>query len=283
MQQYKTLFTLLSYLISLQTINSAKYKQFLGLNKLLLTFTIKDIKLSEISYLFIKDFEKFINNKSLSQNTKFVYWNRFKELLSEAYKLDYLKQDFTKIMSNQKMDDVIKSPLTDDDIKVLFDYTPPIEKNHADMLDKIKDMALFSLYTGMRFSDIQQLNFIDNIKYIDGNYIVQFKQEKTNKINKLMLHNNLQSLLLKYADIEQPFNDINYHTMQYTFKKWVSVLGRKVSFHDFRHTFANKLNKNKVDILTISSLLGHSNLNTTQKYLHSLDSHKSEAVLSINY
>lgn len=277
----QTLTELIINQISYQTPKSAKYNQLKGLLKQVILFG--NAKISILSYKFILDFQKHIESSELSQNTKFAYWNCFKRILETAYNLELTKKDLSPLIKSLKQEDVIKEVMTDSEVALLFDFTPPMEKNLLDRLELLKDMAKISLYSGLRFSDIQNIDFAQDISQLGANLVIRIIQQKTRKVNTVHLHSSLAYLLEKYKDNNKPFIGLDYHDTQYVLKQWVCILDKTVTFHTFRHTFAMKLYSSGIDILTVSQLLGHKNINTTQNYVKCLDSNKSSAILNLQY
>lgn len=259
---------------------SAKYKQFAGLAKLI-RFNNPNKPISTIDYDFINSFKLALNSTKLSQNTKFNYWNRFKELLNEAYKYKLTVDNLSTLVTSMDMEESDKIYLTKKDVSLLFEHTPSLEKKLANRLDVLKDMARISLYTGMRFSDIQKLDFDTDFIEFEDNLYIKFRQDKTNRLNTIKVNKNLLELVNKYT--KQPFVNEDYHNMQWVLKKWVKVVNSDITFHSFRHTFAMNLAINNVDILTISKLLGHTNVVTTQKYVKSLQVNEDKAIDILNF
>lgn len=282
MQNIISLLTFINQQFRFIKLNSAKWKQLQGLQKFI-SKNIKDIDVTTINYHFIRDFKNELENTELSQNTKFVYYNTFKDLLKEIHKLGYTKDDLSKIAGSLTQEEIIKEVLTNDEVNTLFNYTPRVGKNLLDTLEVVKDMALISLYTGLRFVDIQKLDFNTNVVNLGDRYVIRTQQKKTSSVGKpIEIHPNIEHLFAsKYNGT--PFSKIDYHNIQYVFKQWASVIGRNVTFHIFRHTFAMKLYSNNVDILTISTLLGHKNINTTQNYVKSIDINSSNAIMGLSF
>lgn len=145
----------------------------------------------------------------------------------------------------------------------------------------MKRAALFSALTGLRFSDIQKLVW-GEVEHINGQgYFINFKQQKTKGIETLPISEQAFALmgergtgeqkvfpLLKYSAYE------NKHLYQ-----WIGAAGitKDITFHCFRHTFATLQLSNGTDIYTVSKMLGHRELKTTQIYAKVIDQTKRNA------
>ena len=128
----------------------------------------------------------------------------------------------------------------------------------------MKKAALFSALTGLRFSDIQKLEW-KNIEYNDGQPYLRFEQQKTKGIERTPIS-------------EQAANILGEHLFQ-----WIGAAGitKDITFHCFRHTYAVLQLANGTDIYTVSKMLGHRDLKTTQIYAKVIDRSKKEATNKI--
>ena len=126
----------------------------------------------------------------------------------------------------------------------------------------------FSCLTGLRYSDLKNVN-LDMIKEIDGQKYLCFHQKKTAQLVQILLTKEAVKLL----KIKKPFAKLKEgFYRRATFTNWVSLFSKKteLTIHTARHTFANFMNANGVDHVTISKMLGHSSVKTTQDvYLYS--------------
>ena len=149
---------------------------------------------------------------------------------------------------------------------------------------RIKDAFLFSCMTGLRRSDILRLKWGDIHKQGDFTRII-FRQKKTEGQEYLDITPQAAQLMGDPKGINDPiFEDI--HSPSCTNKavqEWVLNAGihKKISFHCARHTFATMMLDLGTDIYTVSKLLGHRDLSTTQIYVKVLDKNKQKAVSNI--
>ena len=151
----------------------------------------------------------------------------------------------------------------------------------------VKLAFLFACFSGLRFSDIKALCWGDIHTDNIGEKIIKFTQQKTGKHEFLQISNEA----LKFLPIRNEAKDNekifilsgNYYTNQ-LLKSWALTAGiqKRVTFHVGRHTNATLLLSLGVPIETVSKLLGHSSIKTTQIYAKVIDSNKRAAVSKLN-
>ena len=218
----------------------------------------------------------------LSENTKYCYIKTLNAALNKAVRDGILTSNPLNLLSRQEqpkrqLDN--REYLTIDEVKQLV-KTPcrkPI----------IKNAFLFSCFSGLRFSDVRTLTWgqimIDN----EGQQVIKFTQQKTNKPEHLQLSNEALKFLperneAKNSDIIFPLQKNGY--MNETLKCWILAAGitKRVTFHVGRHTNATILLSLGVPIETVSKILGHSDIHTTQIYAKVIDKNKREAVSKLD-
>ncbi len=234
------------------------------------------ILFEHLTYELLTDFERFLYNKGLHTNTVNKYFRHVRKFVNLAINKDLFdlnRYPFRKFKA--KTETTKREYLTPEELTRLETLKIPNKKKH---LRKIRDMFLFSCYTGLRFSDISALSK-DKIKTIDGNTWIDTKMQKTAEPIKLPLY-----LLFKGKPIEilnrYILPDRNYifdeFTNQYVNRalKEISQLAdinKRVTFHTARHTQATFLLYKGVNITTVQKLLGHKKLQTTQIYSKVMD------------
>ena len=229
------------------------------------------LKPNQIDSKLIKGFKDYLINK-FNGETPHSYFARFKKILTAATDEGYfLKNPSDKITCSTDKNRIPKEILLVDDIIKLSET--PIHN------PEIKRGFLFCLNTGLRYVDIKDLKF----EHIQNNQIRK-KQLKTGSDVIIDLNINALNLL---GEIGEPgsyvFNLPSLTGCLKSLKVWAKNAGinRNITWHSARHSFATILLMNKTDIKTVSSLLGHSKLEHTQKYTHVIDSLKKEAVNSL--
>ncbi len=142
-------------------------------------------------------------------------------------------------------------------------------------LNRVKDVFLFSCYTGLSYTDLKELSTRQLLKDIKGNPWIHTKRAKTNESVKIPLLPKAREILEKYADEKKKEIDgklLPVYSNQKTNKylKYIAKscgIHKNITFHVARHTFATTVTlSNGVPIETVSKLLGHTKLSTTQIY-----------------
>lgn len=147
---------------------------------------------------------------------------------------------------------------------------------------EIKNAFIFSCYTGLRISDIRELTF-DRIR----NVYLDFRQQKTQGVERMKLHPKAFEILEEQKERRRHSEDgkifllpLDSGTINKVVRNWMKTAGvkKKITFHCSRHTFATMCLTFDIDIYTVSKLLGHRDLKTTQIYAKLIDKKKDEAI-----
>jgi len=249
------------------------------------TFTNGSIKFSELNEKFFNDFKEYLlttlshrsDKTTLSTNTAASYFIKIKTALKQAYTDGILQTDLNAKIQPIKSKETRREFLTIEELNKLANT--PCEN------DILKRAALFSALTGLRFSDIQKMVW-GEIEYIKGQgYYLNFMQKKTQGVENLPISEQAYTLLGEPKPAtERVFNGFVYSA--YTNKQlsqWTKEAGitKKITFHCFRHTFATLQLKEGTDIYTVSKMLGHRDIKTTQIYAKIVDEMKREAANKI--
>lgn len=148
-------------------------------------------------------------------------------------------------------------------------------------MSALKQAALFSALTGLRFSDIEKLTWSEVQHSRAEGYYLQFRQQKTQGVELLPISEEAVMLLgERGAPDTQVFEDLTYSAQNNTLlRDWVRAAGitKYITFHCFRHTYATLQLSHGTDIYTVSKLLGHRELKTTQIYAKVIDRSKRDA------
>ena len=141
---------------------------------------------------------------------------------------------------------------------------------------------MFSALTGLRFSDIEKLIWRE-IRFEKGQgYSIVFRQRKTKGAEVLPISDQAAEMLGEQGNLDDKvFEGLKYsaYSNKHLFQ-WIGAAGitKDITFHCFRHTYAILQLANGTDIYTVSKLLGHKELKTTQIYAKVIDKMKREAV-----
>ena len=244
-------------------------------------FANNQLKFSNLNVKFCNDFREYLlttpSNKSkkstLTQNSAASYFNIIKASLKQANKDGYLFSDLSAKVEPIKEVETQRNFLTIEELNKL-------QKTEC-RLPIFKQAAIFSALTGLRYIDIENLVW-NQIEYIKENgYFIQFKQQKTKGVEMMPISEQAFSLLGKRKEpTDKIFEGLQYSAwVNKQFKIWLLKAGitKKITFHCFRHTFATLQLRYGTDIYTVSKMLGHRELKTTQIYAKIVDQTKRDA------
>lgn len=245
-----------------------------------------DIPLDSLNYKFIMDFEHFLHNyeptdhhRPLSNNGVMKHLERLKKLANMAVTMDWLEKDpFAKY--RLRFEKVERGHLSKEELAVLEKKNFSIER-----LQSVLDMFLFSCYTGLAYIDISKLSRKHICKGIDGRDWLMTKREKTNTLVKVPLLPQAVQLISKYKSHPVAvangtlFPVITNQRMNGYLKEIADIckIKKNLTFHLARHTFATTVTlSNGVPIESVSKMLGHTSIRTTQIYAKVVEHKLSE-------
>lgn len=211
----------------------------------------------------------------LSQNSAASYFSTFRALLKIAYRDKFIPENINDFLEKTETEDTRKEFLTLDELKLLAN-TPcdiPI----------LKSASLFACLTGLRISDIMKLDWKEIVLASDGEYCMRIRTEKTETETTLPI--SMEALeLCGTPGTGKVFEGLTRSMIYHTLKKWVVKAGidKKITFHSFRHTFATLQLALGTDIYTVSKMLVHKNVSTTQIYAELVNSKKRESANKIS-
>lgn len=222
------------------------------------------------------DFRKRIKDRPLARNSKLSYFNKLRACLNQAYEEQIIPTNPLRGIEGFKPEEGTRMYLTLDEVRKLA-------KTECEY-PQIKAAFLFSCLTGLRRSDVLRLTWGDIHKQGDFTRII-FRQKKTSGQEYLDISPQAAELMGERGlPDEHVFTDIHSPSCtNNTLKLWVARAGinKTITFHCARHTFATLMLDIGTDIYTVSKLLGHRDLSTTQIYAKVMDKNKQAAVASI--
>lgn len=243
-----------------------------------------NVLFKDLTEEFIEGFKKYLLTENLTksktplaQNSVHSYFNKFRAAVNRAFELRVLDTNPLRSVKSVKQVDTKREYLTLEELKALSD-TPC-------RYDNLKRAFLFSALTGLRWSDINKLVWSEVQHGEQTGYSIVFRQKKTKGQEYLPITEQAYSLLgERAAPDERVFVGLKYSAyMNVELSKWVMKAGiiKDITFHCARHTNATLLLTNGTDLYTVSKLLGHKDIKTTQIYAKIVDEKKRSAVNSI--
>ena len=245
-----------------------------------------DISLAELNYKFILDFETFLSKhqpkdhqKPLHNNGIMKHIERLCKMVNMAVTMDWLAKDpFAKY--KQHFDKVERFYLTKEELSDIEKKKFTIER-----LQMVKDLFLFSCYTGLAYIDTMNLTAGNIVKGIDGNDWLFTRRQKTDTDVRIPLLPQAEELIKKYQDHPKAINHgtlfpviSNQKTNAYL-KEIADLcnINKAITFHIARHTFATTVTlSNGVPIESVSKMLGHTTIRSTQVYAKVVEQKLSE-------
>jgi integrase len=182
-------------------------------------------------------------------------------------------KDFMGFKMTKK--EVERTPLTETELKALMS-----KRFSSDRLNNVRDIFVFSCFSGLAYADVKKLKRSEIIIGIDGEKWLISKRQKTDISARIPLLPVALSLVDKYADHPQCISEdrvlpvLSNQKMNAYLKEIADLCGinKNLTYHIARHTFATTVTlSNGVPIETVSKMLGHRNLRTTQHYARILD------------
>lgn len=214
----------------------------------------------------------------ITRNSAHSYFSKFKAMLKQAYKDGLLTRDLDIQVAGIKMQETHREFLTLEELQTLA--------STACGIPEMRQAALFSALTGLRFSDILKLTWGEVHHSKADGYYLQFRQQKTQATEVLPIPEKaIQLLGERGTPTARVLPELKYLGFYSRYLKlWVQKAGisKSISFHSFRHTFATLQLSLGTDLYTVSKLLGHRELKTTQIYAKVIDKKKQEAAGKIN-
>jgi site-specific recombinase XerD len=236
-------------------------------------YDVSDISIKEIDHKFICDFEAYlIGTYQFAHNTLTKYLFNLKHVIQFAIDKDFItKNPFSKYSVQYK--DAERGFLTQDEVEKLIEYKFDNEK-----LEQARDVFVFCCFTGLSHSDVYCLTKDDIQISFDGKFWIKGRRQKTDVEYNIPILHIPQLILDKYANIRLnnsvlPVSDIVTYNIRLKQIGKLCGITKNMSSHLARHTFATTITLTKgVPIETVSKMLGHTSIKTTQIYAKVINS-----------
>ena len=243
-------------------------------------YKISDIEINKIDYAFVTDYEFFLRSvRNCANNTAVKYIKNFNKIIKLCLANDWMdKNPFANYKS--KVKEVERVYLSEEEIQSIINKDFKNER-----LSLVRDIFLFSCFTGLAYIDVKNLTKSHISIGIDGDKWIFTHRQKTETASKIPVLPVTQMIINKYADHPQSVNEdkllpiLSNQKMNAYLKEIAAVceIDKELTFHIARHTFATTVTlTNGVPIESVSKMLGHKNLRTTQHYAKVLDKKVSE-------
>ncbi len=269
--------------------------------KLLETYMNKrPLPFSAITPVWLKAFTNYVLGK-VSNNTARIYVANIYAVLEEAVIHEIiLSNPFRRIPKHERLrhKDTFRKAYSLEELEMLINTECKIEPQY-------KQAYIFSCFTGLRWSDVNCLRWTEIVKRKvdeEERYFMYFEQEKTEDVEYLPLSDQAVDII-KQREAERADEPLSpfvfprvkeenakakrtYSRVGAALRKWARLAGfdeKQMTFHTARHSFATNVLEHSEDgdLWTVSKLLGHRSINSTQIYAHVRDKKKSNAVKSL--
>lgn len=230
-------------------------------------YHVRDIALKELTPAFISDFDIFLRTeKNCCTNTVWLYLCPLRTMVSIAISNEWLSRDPFRDYEVKK-EQTTRYFLTKDEIRQLMDGKLKNAKQEL-----YRDLFVFCIFTGLSFSDMRNLSEENIRTYFDEHLWISINRQKTGVQSNIRLLDIPKKILEKYRGLREDgkiFSVPHYMTCLYGIRAVAKRCGitKQLTWHMSRHTMATEIClTNGVPIETVSSILGHKNITTTQIY-----------------
>jgi integrase/recombinase XerD len=246
-----------------------RFKSFLEEKKMV------HLKFANLTPLLIEEFVDYLEAKSVGEGAK-SYFGRFKKMIFNAYKSKILKENILDFVDKRP-----KGKAKQKDTLTIKEIEECLKTPLANL--EIRNAFLFACMTGLRFSDIKDLKWLN----IDlKNKQLRKTQLKTSTEVTVNLNTSAIALIGERPDDLKKlvFKLPSSTAVNKAIKKWVVKAGiqKHITFHNARHSFGTNLAENNVDGLSISQIMGHANQAQVKRYIKMSKERKQSATDTIN-
>jgi integrase len=252
-------------------------KHLIKYNGEVLLFKDANVKWLDGFKYYLKHTARTKSNQALSQNSCYSYFNKVKACLREAVREGIITYNPAMEVKGFKQGESEKEFLTLDELK-------RVSKTKCE-IPILKQAFIFSALTGLRWSDIHKLVWKEVQFSEEQGHYIRFKQKKTSGYQTHPIPEQAYILLGdREGDEERVFKGLRYSAWcNLKLQQWVMKAGisKTITFHCARHTYATLQLTFGTDIYTVSKLLGHKELKTTQIYAQIINQKKVDAANAI--
>ena len=265
-----------SYNLCAPTLQHHKTSQSYFLKFIKKEYKKQDLYLKDLKYSTIQAFEYYLSTyrspnhyKKVGHNTAMKHIQRVRKAIKIALKLEWITKD-PFIRFESRLEKTNRTFLSQEELNSIQNYKTDIER-----IQVVKDLFIFSCYTGIAYCDTMSLTPQNILLGIDGNKWIYTQRSKTKTSVKIPILSPVQIIIDKYKDHPRTEDKgtllptLSNQKMNSYLKEIADVcrIKKHLTFHMARHTFATTVTlTNGVPIETVSKMLGHTKLTTTQIY-----------------
>jgi integrase len=238
-------------------------------------YNLTDIDIKLVDHAFITEYEFYLRSeRKCANNSAVKYIKNFGKIIRICIANRWLTYNPFLNYKN-KIKTVDRVYLTTEELQEMAN-----KDMVTDRLTQVRDIFLFCCFTGLAYADVKKLRRWDIVTGVDGEQWINIKRQKTDTPSRIPLLPAAVTLIQRYADhphcenIGRVLPVLSNQKMNAYLKEIADVCGinKPITFHIARHTFATTVTLlNGVPIESVSKMLGHTNIQTTQHYAKILD------------
>lgn len=243
-------------------------------------YKVVDVDIRKLDFEFISEYEFWLKSfRACNHNTTIKYLSNFRKIVNRCIRCGWLPGDpFAGFKMSKK--EVVRDILSETELQTMASKNFGTER-----LNQVRDIFLFCCFSGLAYADVKKLKKSEIGIGVDGEKWIFTSRQKTSTASRIPLLPTSLEILERYDQHPQCVNQdrilpvLSNQKMNAYLKEIVDICGisKKLTFHIARHTFATTVTlSNGVPIETVSKMLGHVNLRTTQLYAKVLDRKVSE-------
>lgn len=238
-------------------------------------YKVDDMDIRKLNYQFMTNYEFWLKSvRKCDHNTSMKYLSNFKKIVNICIKSGWLDRDpFVGFKMTKR--EVERPFLVEEELNRIIEKTFLMPR-----MNQVRDIFIFCCYTGLAYVDVEKLTREEITTGIDGEKWIWTSRQKTESTTRIPLLPPALEILDRYKDdpqcvIKKRLLPVLSNQKMNTYLKEIAdacKITKKMTFHTARHTFATTVTlTNGVPIETVSKMLGHRNLKTTQHYAKILD------------
>jgi len=225
---------------------------------------------NDVTIVNINKYEDWLRQKGITQTTIYAYMKRFKVYVAEALKFGLIEKNPFVGVHYDRGKAKGRKYLTELELRALKE----VELNPT--LDKVRDVFLFMCYTSLAYADAQKFDFKRDVFEKDGKLVFQDTRQKTDEEYFIVLNRQAIGILEKYEYKLPVFANQRMNDYLKVIAQFANIK-KPITTHYARHTAACLALNNGIRMETVSKMLGHANIKTTQIYAKLLNDEVEQA------
>ncbi len=238
-------------------------------------YKVSDVSIKKIDHQFITDFEFYLKTvRNCGHNSTIKYIKNFKKIVRIAIANNWINRD-PFLNYKVRLKEVERQYLSEEEIQAMLD-----KDLHTNRLEQVRDIFVFCCFTGLAYSDVKKLTNDNLVFGIDGDKWIKVKRTKTDTRSNIPLLPTALEIIKKYENHPEAVTKgvllpvLSNQKSNAYLKEIADLCGinKNLTTHLARHTFATTVTlSNGVPMESVSKMLGHKSLKTTQHYAKILD------------